>query len=185
MGLSYFAVVGALSFSTLCAGLTTASAQTKEASVENLFFEFFNSTCLLNMPQLDKVRATARLLDWKPITGDAAVMLAPSNPNAPFEGWAATYQGRNFFIGLSEGVLESKKVVICAATERKLDQEVLVSIIETNIKARIDNDEIENMQRYRGWVSAKDGESVLLHLTTSATDRLSSATLAVFARAPR
>ena len=113
-----------------------------------------------------------------------ATLLAPSNPNAPFDGWAASYKGQDFFVGLSTGKIESKEVVICAAAARKLDQERLVAIVEENTKARLDNDEVENMQRYRGWVVTTDGNPIMLHLTTSAKDRLTPATLAVFAHTP-
>lgn len=37
-----------------------AHAQARAGSIENAFFEFFNKTCILNMPRLDKVRAAAK-----------------------------------------------------------------------------------------------------------------------------
>lgn len=180
--------LGVLIFAFLLAAWSLgmgAHAQIKDQAVEESFFEFFNKTCMLNMPRLDKVRAAARLFDWKPITGDAALMLGPADPRSPFEGWAAPHDGRTVFVALSEGVLEGRKVVICTSTERRLDQEAFVKVIESSSAIRRAHDEVENMQRYRGWTGQINGEAVLIHLTTMAKDQISAGTLAVIAPAPR
>jgi len=167
----------ALSFGFSCA----ACAQARAVSTEESFFKFFNKTCLLNMPRLDKVRAAARIMDWKSLTGDLATLLSPQNANARFEGWAVSETDLNYVVGVSEGAIGSSKVAICSASIRNIDQEALVKIIERDTKARLENDEIENLQRYRGWIGTTNGEAIILQLTTMANSQLSAATLAAIA----
>lgn len=162
-----------------------AIAQSPDPGVEESFFEFFRKTCLLNMPRLDKVKAAARLFNWPPVSGDAALLIAPSDPNAPFEGWSAPHDGRVLLVAVSEGILNGRKVVVCTAMERRLDQDVLVRVVEGEMTTKRSHDEVEHRQRYRGWVASLNGEQILLSLTTNAAGASTPATLAVIASAGR
>lgn len=159
-------------------------AQPRPAVAEEEFFAFFNRACLLNMPRLDKVRAIARLSQWKPVTGDLATLMAPADPASTGEGWAVTEGGRSMFVGISEGELNGRKMATCAALGTKFNSSKLVKIIESNLGSSALSNEVENLQRYRVWKGSVSGQQVLVQLTTAADDKVAGGTLAVMARAP-
>jgi len=159
-------------------------AQPRPAAAEEEFFAFFNRVCLLTMPRLDKVRAIARLSQWKPVKGDLATLMAPADSASTGEGWAVVEGGRSMYVGISEGKLDGRKMVICAALGTKFDSSELVKIIESNRGSSALSDEVENLQRYRVWKGSVSGQQVLIQLTTAADDTVAGGTLAVMARAP-
>jgi len=88
------------------------------------------------------------------------------------------------YVGISEGKLDGRKMVICAALGTKFDSSELVKIIESNRGSSALSDEVENLQRYRVWKGSVSGQQVLIQLTTAADDTVAGGTLAVMARAP-
>jgi hypothetical protein len=161
-----------------------ASGQPQPKAEADQFYEFFNGVCLLNMPRLDKVRAFARMRDWKPIKGDAALLLAPANPGAAFEGWSAVENGRVLIVGISEGKLDHlRKIAVCSVASTKVETAQLATAIQSALKVPISNDMVEHGQRYRTWVGALYGDQIIVDLLTPA-DQPAGATLSVIMQMP-
>ena len=161
-----------------------ASGQPPPKVEADQFYEFFNTVCLLNMPRLDKVRAVARVRGWKPIKGDAALLLAPADPAAAFEGWAAVENGRAMFVAVSEGKLDNlRKVAVCSVASTKVESAQLATVIQSALKVSISNDKTEHGQRYRTWLGALYGQQLIVDLLTPA-DLPAGGTLSVMMQAP-
>lgn len=162
---------------------STAYARSADASREMSFLEFFNGVCLLNMPRIDKIKAGAREMKWSHLTGDAAVMIAPADPNAAFEGWSVQQDKEIYFVGVSDGSVDSRRVVTCATAGRGFNQDSLVKTIESNVTSERINDEVETMQRFRAWRITVSGQTFLLNLTTTAKNAVTPvAVLSVIAQ---
>ena len=164
-----------LLFSSISDGLCQGS-DTKQ------IVEFFVGNCLQVPPDTKHVQAASRVMKWQPLQGDLALMLAPSDPEATWEGWAAKYEGKTYLVGISEAQMDGRTVVGCTVAVREVDQEELVKLLTNVVKMRALNDETEAMQRYLAWVAEVNRYSMLVNLTTQAGSRLSTASLSALVK---
>ncbi len=163
-------------FGAMSSGLCQSNNESKR------FIEFFIGNCLQVLPDTKRVRAASRVMNWKVLQGDLAVMLAPADPEAIWEGWATEYEGSSYLIGISEGKVDGRTVVGCTVATREVNQEDLVKTLLSVINLRALNDETEAMQRYRGWLTEVNQHSILVNLTTQAGSRRSAASLSALVK---
>jgi len=154
-----------------------ALGQNKEA--HDRLLEFFSGACLQAMPNIDRVKAGARAMNWKPLEGDIATMLAPADETAVWQGWAAKTDSDLFLLGVSEGKSNGRQIATCSVVVREIDQENLVKGLGENLKLKYLADDTEAFQRYRAWTTEVSGNKMLINLTTLSKEPNSPATLSV------
>lgn len=156
-----------------------ATAQEKGPTEERVFFEFFVGACLIPFPDLGRVRVQASVLGWKPITGDIAAALAPADPQARYQMWAASMPPRLFFVAISEGKVGRRSGTVCTTAGRGVNQDALAVFIEQNGAVTRLSDTIENLQRHRSWTILQNGARFGLELGTISGDISSPAVLSL------
>ncbi len=156
-----------------------AIAQEKGPTEERAFFQFFIGACLIPFPDLERVRLQASALGWKPISGDIAAALAPADPKAKYQMWAASMPPRLFLVAISEGKVGLRSGTVCTAVARGVNQEALAVFIEQNGAVTRLSDATENLQRRRSWTILQNGVRFGLELGTIAGDLSSPAVLSL------
>jgi hypothetical protein len=84
MNRTFKAAVAALMLAVGLAGSVAAGP------VEDGVVDAFLGNCVLNLPNLEKIRAASRVFGWKRLSPDAMTMLGPLDSGAEAEGWMAT-----------------------------------------------------------------------------------------------
>ncbi len=91
-----------------------ADETAQQAAAESLVKSFIG-LCVLNVPNLDRVEATARISSWKEIKGDALKLIGPQDPSNESKAWmvkgAAT---TTFALAISRGMLNGKRISACS-----------------------------------------------------------------------
>jgi hypothetical protein len=136
--------------------------QSKEAVVVDAFL----SDCVLNLPNLEKIRAAARVLRWKRLSPDELTMLGPLDSRAEAEGWVATQDTLKLLVGITSGSIGSQRAVSCSVAQRDVKQSALLDSLHRKLNLKPLNNEREAGQRYRAWTTEANGYSVLIMLTT-------------------
>ncbi|GHE98154.1 hypothetical protein GCM10016455_18530 [Aliiroseovarius zhejiangensis] len=118
------------------------------------FISAFLGNCAQNPGRLDKVGAIASTLGYAELPKEYELLLAPQDPQAPFQGWIATDgPGAPFLIGISEGKLRGVTYQFCAVSNPFLDAERAMDILEQHIQlSQPYVDESTAGQRYRAWL---------------------------------
>ena len=150
----------------------------QETSEYSQFTEFFIGACLRALPDIERMKAAARVMEWKPLEGDIAAMVAPADTNAEWQGWVVPEGDDLFMFGVSEGSMDSRKVSVCVTSAFELDQESLVQELQATLKLKLIVDETNALQRARGWETSIDGQKIIVNLTTLSNSRISPITLA-------
>jgi len=157
---------------------STAYGQEK-GGPERGVLEFFIGSCLAPFPDLNKIRATARVLRWKPVQGDVATMLGPADTTAKYELWAVAEPADVLMVGISEGRVGTRKASACVNALRSVDQDRLALLIEQRTSVGRVSDTTENFQRHRTWTITYGGLRFLMELGALADTAASPATLSV------
>jgi len=158
------------------ASLATESAQS--ASFEETLVDAFLNHCVLNLPNLEKVRAASRLFGWTRLSQDAAILLGPISPDAVFEGWMVGEKASRYLIGISTGSMGPQPGAICTVASPELKQTDLLISLQKKLSLKFLNDEREAGQRYRAWTTTANDHSLLIILTTLQDENTVGATLA-------
>ncbi len=154
-------------------------ALSQEKRPHDRLLEFFAGACLHNMPDIGRIKAGARALNWKPLEGDLAAMLAPADKNATWQGWAVNVGEDIFMVGISEAKMDGGNIVTCAVATREIDQNELVRALNKELKLKNIDDRIEAFQRNQAWQTEINEESMIVNLTTFFKEIMSPATLSV------
>lgn len=162
----------------LSLGALSERSHAQETSKASKFTEFFVGACLRALLDIERMKAAARVMEWKPLNGDVAAMIAPVDPNAEWQGWAVPEGDDLFMFGVSEGSLGSRKASICTTSAGELDQERLVQELQASLNLKLIVDETDALQRARGWETSIDGQKLIVNLTTLSNSRMSPITLA-------
>lgn len=104
---------------------------TKAEAVSKVILE----QCINNVPRLDKIEAAAKVFNWSELTKQQALLVAPMDPDAWFNGWFVRDEtaGR-YMIGISRGEFDGQKVAICTIASDSVDvDEVVIDLVE-NLK---------------------------------------------------
>jgi hypothetical protein len=146
---------------TIQVGLAQSDQDTKAA--ESLVKAFIGG-CVQIMPNLEKVEAGARVLNWKEMTGDVAKLMAPPSANAVWKSWLVTGAADvPFIISTSTGVEGRRKVSVCTIANPYAPpqpiQNALVSMLKLN--EQIDK-QVEAGQRTTSWKYSVNGRSVII-----------------------
>jgi len=148
------------------------------SAATNDFIEFFVGACLRGLPDIERMKVAARLLNWKKLEGDMATLLAPEDDTTDWQGWLVPEEDNLFMFGVSEGMMNRRKVFTCVAVAPDLDQEDLVYELQSTLNLKLIIDKSEALQRVRGWRTKVDGKNLIVNLTTLSNSRVSSASLA-------
>lgn len=159
-------------------GTLSEKSQAQETGMASKFTEFFVGACLRALPDLERMKAAARVMEWKPLEGDVAAMIAPADPKAEWQGWAVPEGDDLFMFGVSESSMDSRKVSVCTTSAGELDQESLVQELQASLNLKLIVDETDALQRARGWETSIDGQKLIVNLTTLSNSRMSPITLA-------
>jgi hypothetical protein len=166
-------------FTVAAAICITASFAVNAASLpEETFVDAFLGNCVLNLPNLEKIRAASRLFGWKALPRDAMTAIGPLDPDAQLEGWTANAGEVRHFIGISTGSIGQRRAVACTMANPELKQDVLLADLQKKLTIKMLNEESEAGQRYRSWTTSVNGYSVLIMLTTMQNERVAGGTLA-------
>lgn len=150
----------------LGAAAPVVRADAQSQSLEATLVDVFLGHCVRNLPNVEKIRAASRVLGWKPLSPDAAIMFGPVDSNVKFEGWLGTEKSVRYMIGISLGSIGTEPVTTCAIAQPDLGQSDLVRNLEAKLTLKYLNDEKEAGQRYRSWTSEINGQSMMIMLTT-------------------
>ena len=169
--LTYF--VGACTAATAFSTFTIAQTP----SIEDTLVNAFVGNCVLNLPNLEKVRAASRIFGWKSLPPDVATMLGPIERRAQFEGWLASEETVQYIIGISMGSIGRQSVSSCSVANPQSKQHSLVDGLQKKLKLNPLTDDIEAGQRYRSWTTEANGYSVLITVTTMQNENSPGASL--------
>ena len=142
----------------------------------------FLGNCVLNLPNLDKIRAGAKVFDWKPLSQEMNEVLGPVDPTAESEGWIVDEQDLRFFVAISEGVIDGEKWANCAIAAR-VSRPDFVALLESKLDLSNLYDETEAGQRYQTWTTSVNGYSMLIALTAAQDDARPEVTIAASMKA--
>jgi hypothetical protein len=167
MNRTFKAAVAALMLAVGLAGSVAAGP------VEDGVVDAFLGNCVLNLPNLEKIRAASRVFGWKRLSPDAMTMLGPLDSGAEAEGWMATQDSLRFIVGISSGIIESQRAASCSVTHPDVKQIALLDSLYRKAALKpLNYDELEAGQRYRAWTTQANGYSVLIMLTTAADENV-------------
>jgi hypothetical protein len=113
--------------------------------------EFFDGVCVQSIANPDAIRAMGQLQHWRPIPKDLESLGRPAAGNA-YESWSADYEGRQFIVALSEGIVDGRRMQTCSVLSRGDDPEQIVHVIESHYEVRQRYESLEGYQRTRGFV---------------------------------
>jgi hypothetical protein len=118
------------------------------------FVDAFVGLCISNPGRLDKVAATAQVLEYGDLPDDIALMLAPQAPDANFKGWLSLKGiGSPFILGISEGPFNDKTYQFCALSNPYISADAIMPrTIELLALGDQDIDETTAGQRMRSWL---------------------------------
>ena len=150
----------------LGAAALVVEGNAQSPSLEETLIDVFLGNCVRNLPNVEKIRAASRVLGWKSLSRDAAVMFGPIDPRAEFEGWLGTEKSVRYVVGISLGSIGAQPVTTCAIAQPEFKQVDLLRNLEAKLKLKYLNDEKEAGQRYRSWTSEVNGYSMMIMLTT-------------------
>lgn len=127
--------------------------------------DLFHGTCVQLLPTSpDSIRATSKIMNWTPLTPDEAAMFAIAG--ADFQGWRTTHRGQLFFIGISQAVVDGKKVLSCGITARGPSPEELAQELFTTYRARLISDDQEGPQRMQQFVANTTAGEMIFAITS-------------------
>ncbi|MBL4540249.1 MAG: hypothetical protein JKP97_00385 [Rhodobacteraceae bacterium] len=143
----------------------------------------FLGNCAQNPGRLDVVVAAANALGYADLPEDMEILLAPPEPEAPFQGWIVfDGPGSPFLLGISEGDLEGTTYQFCSVTNPFLPSDEVISILRgfVNLDQPL-TDETVSGQRYRAWWAPEILEGAILSSSDISTMGLSGITLSIAA----
>ena len=166
-------------FTVATAAFITGSFAVNAASLpEEAFVDAFLGNCVLNLPNLEKIRAASRLFGWQALSRDAMTAIGPLDPDAQCEGCMASEADVRYFIGVSTGSMGQQQAVACTMANPDLKQDVVLADLQKKLTLKMLNEESEAGQRYRSWTTSVNGYSMLIMLTTMQNERVAGGTLA-------
>ena len=126
----------------------------------------FMGGCLQALPDLDKIEAAAKALDWKPLEGDMARMMAPKAPDAKWKGWLANQPpAPPYMIAISSGIFRGDEMAICTVSNPYAPvTEVLPHLKKALGLGHPIGDESSAGQRTRIWQIEMDGAPAFVSL---------------------
>jgi hypothetical protein len=148
------------------------------ASLASAVVEAFLGNCVLNLPNLEKVRAASRVFGWKALSRDETMVMGPLDRSADAEVWMAADKNVRYLIGISRGTLGSQPIASCTVAHPELQQKAVLGSLQDKLKLKYLNDEREGGQRYQSWTAEVNGYSQLITLTTMQADGSSGGSLA-------
>jgi hypothetical protein len=136
---------------------------TADDSIGLKFSQAFLGTCVQDFPDTNKIKAAAKALAWKEITDpNVKAMLGPSDPSAMWQGWMMQTGDSKYFVGISEGQYEGKKIHNCNLAQDRTDVDGIIAELERLLNTKKISETIEAGQRYGTWEFERSGESFLL-----------------------
>ena len=165
------AAVAALMLAVSFAGSVAAGP------LEDGVVDAFLSNCVLNVPNLEKIRAASRVFGWKRLSPDEMTMLGPLASGVEAEGWMATQNSLRFIVAISNGGIGSQRAASCSVAHPDVKQSALLDGLQRKVALKPLNDEREAGQRYRAWTTEYNGYSVLIMLTTMADENVAGGSI--------
>lgn len=159
--------------------LTTSPLFGQPKNTHDRLLEFFAGACLQTMPDIARIKAGARVMEWMPLEGDVAAMVAPAEKGAVWQGWAVKTDEDMFMVGISEGSINGDEIATCTVTVREINQIGLVQNLQNQLNLKLIADEKEAFQRYRAWQTKINDIEMVINLTTYYKDEISPATISV------
>ena len=112
-------------------------------------------------------------------------MIASVDPNAKWQGWGVLADSQFFGVGVSEGDIDSTKMVSCTTVAKIINTSRLIDVLTKEIKQTNLLEETENMQRHETWNITVNDIEMYVQLTTIAKKKVTPlAILSVIAPAP-
>lgn len=146
--------------------IPNGNSHAEEADTRKRFIEFFVGACLRALPDIERTKAGARLMKWKPLEGDMAAVMAPAEKSAEWQGWIVP-DGEDFFmVGVSKGAIDNGKVSTCVTVTHEVDQEYLTHDLESILNLRLISNETEALQIFRSWETNIQDQVIIISLTT-------------------
>jgi hypothetical protein len=159
-----------IALATAQVGLAQSDQDTKAA---DSLVKAFVGCCVQIMPNLEKVEAGARVMDWKDMTGDVAKFMAPPSRNVIWKSWLAVGAADvPFIISASTGVEGKRKISACAIANPYAPPEPIQTALvkKLNLKEQIDRQD-EAGQQMKSWKSSVNGRAVIVSLVDATPTR--------------
>jgi hypothetical protein len=183
MNRTFKAAIAALMLAVSFAGSVAAGPFEDAVSLgqtklkEAVVVDAFLSNCVLNLPNLEKIRAASRVFGWKRLSPDEMTMAGPLDSRVEAEGWVATQDSLKFLVGISNGSIDSQRVASCNVAHPDVKQSALLDSLHRKVTLKPLNDEREAGQRYRAWTTESNGYSVLIMLTTMTDENVAGGSI--------
>jgi hypothetical protein len=116
------------------------------------------------LPRTDRIEAAARALEFEPIEGDMAGMLAPQEPDANWKAWLVDQApAPPFFLFISEGDFDGELMKICGvANPYAPEDQVIPYLLRILNLAEPFHTETEAGQRTRIWRTELNDEEAII-----------------------
>ncbi len=147
--------------------LTTSHAETV---LDKKLVEAFVGNCIQNLPQLEKIRAAARVFGWSALSADQLMAMGPQNPSTKFEGWYVKDDTASYLLGISSGNVNSINAVTCTIASPDLTPASFIPALHKLIGLKALDDQSEGGQRYRAWTTTANQNSIMVNLTSFPSD---------------
>jgi len=164
---------GRMNWNTLAAifviALLALSSPASAANASKEIGKAFLDICLLNLPDLARIEASARAFKWRPADSNMARMLGPENVSAPWRGWLVNIPpAPPYFIGIYQAGFRGGQMATCLITTTAAD--VSADTLVTFVTRILDlwqpiADDTSPGRRLRLWEATIDAQPVFITLT--------------------
>jgi hypothetical protein len=101
------------------------------------FAQEFVGVCAHDFPAVDKIKAAAKVLNWKEITDpNIRAMMGPASPGALWQGWLVVEKEDKYFVGISEGTVSGKNINTCTVVQDRTDVDAIISELNKILNAK-------------------------------------------------
>ncbi len=101
------------------------------------FAQEFVGICVQDFPAIDKIKAAAKVLNWKEITDqNIRAMIGPANPDAFWQGWLVVEKEDKYFVGISVGVVNGKNINSCTLVQDRTDVDAIIAELTKVLNAK-------------------------------------------------
>jgi hypothetical protein len=127
------------------------------------FAQEFVGVCAQDFPAVDKIKAAAKVFNWKEITDpNMRAMMGPASPDASWQGWLVIEKEDKYFVGISEGDINGKKTSSCSLVQDRVDVDSIISELAKILNAKKVEESTEAGQRQTLWEYQRGDERFLL-----------------------
>ena len=122
-------------------------------TASDYFVNAFVGGCVQTMPDIEKVEAASRALNWKKLEGDKAKLLGPQEESKDAKMWLVNRDNAlPYMIGINKADFKGQKVAICTASDPYVSADDVIISLKKLLNLTQPNVVSEEAgQRLQGW----------------------------------